>query len=318
MSNEPVERAGRLVNMKPAVNILITDLDNTLYDWFEFWYNSFTAMLEQTVAISGISAEELIPEIKKVYEKHGTSEYSFLIEELTPLVSKHPGQDLRQVYEPAIRAYRQARKERLQLYPSVLSTLQAIKKQGTLVVAYTESLEFYSTYRIRNLCLDGLLDVVYFPEDHELPEGLTADQIRHYAPEHYKLQVTQTKHTPKGEMKPNPQLLRDIIRQVGGDVSKAAYVGDKVPKDVKMAQDAGVIDVYAKYGDTVKDHRYQLLRRVTHWKSAAVEKEKTTTTAEVPPTYTLESSFGEILDKFTFLPKDRFRLSAQDTPSAAE
>ena len=74
--------------MKPTIELLITDLDNTLYDWFDFWYHSFTAMLDQIVAISGIPREKLEPEIKKIYEKHGTSEYSFLIEELEPLLAE--------------------------------------------------------------------------------------------------------------------------------------------------------------------------------------------------------------------------------------
>jgi hypothetical protein len=59
--------------VKPTIELLITDLDNTLYDWFDFWYHSFTAMLDQIVVISGIPREQLEPEIKKIYEKHGTS-----------------------------------------------------------------------------------------------------------------------------------------------------------------------------------------------------------------------------------------------------
>ena len=65
--------------------VLITDLDNTLFDWFETWYNSFNAMLESVVDISGISRETLIPEIKAIHQKHGTAEYAFLLEEIPSL-----------------------------------------------------------------------------------------------------------------------------------------------------------------------------------------------------------------------------------------
>ena len=288
--------------MKPTIELLITDLDNTLYDWFDFWYHSFTAMLDQIAAISGIPREQLEPEIKKVYEKHGTSEYSFLIEELDPLLRMYSSQEIREMYEPAIRAYREARSEHLRLYPNVLETLKQIKSQGSKIIAYTESLEFYSTYRIKKLDLDGILDIVYFPRDHDLPEGMTTEQVRHYSSEHYRLQHTQTRHTEKGESKPNPELLTHIIQSVGGTRQLTAYVGDKLPKDVKMAQDAGVIDIYAKYGDTVQDARYELLRRVTHWKAASVESEKTMTVADVSPRYTLLHSFQELLDIFVFRP----------------
>jgi phosphoglycolate phosphatase-like HAD superfamily hydrolase len=288
--------------VKPTIELLITDLDNTLYDWFDFWYHSFTAMLDQIVAISGITPEQLEPEIKKIYERHGTSEYSFLIEELEPLLRRHRREEIRQIYEPAIRAYREARSEHLRLYPHVVETLKEIKSQGSKIIAYTESLEFYSTYRIRKLGLDGILDIVYFPRDHDLPESMTEEQIRYYSSEPYKLQSTQTRHTEKGESKPNPELLAHIIQSVGGNKRLTAYVGDKLPKDVKMAQDAGVIDIYAKYGDTVQDTRYELLRRVTHWKAASVENEKTMTVAEVQPQYTLVHSFRELVDLFEFRP----------------
>lgn len=35
--------------------VLITDVDNTLFDWFNVWYQSFSAMIEEVERISGIS-----------------------------------------------------------------------------------------------------------------------------------------------------------------------------------------------------------------------------------------------------------------------
>ena len=46
---------------KKNVNVLITDLDNTLFDWVDVWYHSFSAMLDAIASISGIAAEKLIP-----------------------------------------------------------------------------------------------------------------------------------------------------------------------------------------------------------------------------------------------------------------
>src|SRR5438309_2141915 len=123
-------------------------------------------MLDQIVLISGISPEILEQEIKVVHEANVTSEYAFVIEELHSLKSKHPGKDLTAIYQPAIAAFRESRNAELALYPSVLKTLQAIKSLRCLVIGYTESLDFYSTYRVRKLALDGLLDFLYFPPDH--------------------------------------------------------------------------------------------------------------------------------------------------------
>lgn len=287
--------------MKRDISVLVTDLDNTLFDWFDIWYTSFSAMLNEIARISGLPTELLEREIKMVHEKHGTSEYAFLIEELPSITAKHPSQNVMDVYAPAIEAYRQARRSKLVLYPSVRQTLEHIHASGTLVVGYTESLEFYTTYRLIKLGLDGLLDFVYFPPDHTLPEGLDASQIRHYDEDAYRLRSTQTRRTPKGETKPNPKLLGHILEECGADKAKTAYVGDKLDKDVRMAQAAGVLDVYAKYGDSVRDERYELLRRVTHWRSGSVETERQTTQETVSPTYTLEQSFGELLQLFNFI-----------------
>jgi phosphoglycolate phosphatase-like HAD superfamily hydrolase len=282
------------------ISVLVTDLDNTLFDWFDIWHTSFSAMLDEIVRISGLPVEVLEREIKAVHEKHGTSEYAFLIEELPSLAAKHPSQNVMEVYEPAIEAYRQARRSRLVLYPSVRETLEHIKASGTLVIGYTESLEFYTTYRMIKLGLDGLLDFVYFPPDHSLPEGLDASQIRRYDADAYRLRLTQTRHTPKGETKPNPKLLSHILEQCGADKAMTAYIGDKLDKDVRMAQAADVLDVYAKYGDPVRDERYELLRRVTHWRSTSVETERQATQETVSPTYTLEQSFGQLLQTVDF------------------
>jgi phosphoglycolate phosphatase-like HAD superfamily hydrolase len=286
--------------LNPRISVLVTDLDNTLFDWFDIWYASFSAMLNEIVRISGLPVEVLEREIKAVHEKHGTSEYAFLIEELPSLIAKHRSGDLKEIYGPAIEAYRQGRRSRLFLYPTVHETLTSIKASGTLVIGYTESLEFYTTYRLIKLGLDGLLDFVYFPPDHSLPTGLDASQIRRYDADTYKLHLTQTRHTPKGETKPNPRLLSHILEECGADKTITAYIGDKLDKDIRMAQQAGVVDVYAKYGDSVHDERYELLRKVTHWRGSAVETERQATQESVSPTYTLEESFGQLLETFEF------------------
>jgi len=283
--------------MKPKINILITDLDNTLFDWFQIWHQSFTAMLGEIGRISGIPTEVLKTEIKTVHETHGTSEYAFLIEELPSLRVKHPGEDLKVLYEPAILAFRAARKAELRLYPSVHETLETIQKCGALIIGYTESLEFYSTYRIRKLDLDGLLDIVYFPPDHDLPD--THERIRLYPSDVYKLTRTKTCRTPKGETKPNPTLLSRIVQDAGGSKDMAAYVGDNLMKDIAMAQRAGIKDVWAEYGVAHHRKEYELLRRVTHWKPESVQTERNLSEDDVKPTYVLDD-FSGLLTLFEF------------------
>src|SRR5438128_3580442 len=110
--------------------VLITDLDNTLFDWVHLWTRCFGAMFSKIVEISGIDETTLKREIRKVHQKHGTSEYSFLLEELPSLRSKFPEENLLDRFAPAIRAFQEERRKFLKLYPTVAETLLRIKGSG--------------------------------------------------------------------------------------------------------------------------------------------------------------------------------------------
>src|SRR5271167_4741740 len=122
------------------ISVVITDLDNTLFDWVEIWFRSFTALVDRLVKDSGIEREQLLDEIRDIHQRHGTSEYAFLIEELPSLKALHPDDDLVQLYDGAIHDFRKARKASLRLFPGVIETLRKLKRQGVLIVGYTESM----------------------------------------------------------------------------------------------------------------------------------------------------------------------------------
>lgn len=203
--------SAKIAATKPKKTVLITDFDNTLFDWVDLWLHCFPAMLDSITKITGISRTELIPEIAAVHQKHGTSEYSFLIEELPSLRAFLKGRPATEVFAPAIEIYREQRRKHLKLYPTVAQTLLKIKGRGTRIIAYTESMAFYSNYRVRRLGLDGVFDYVFCPVDHVLPHGLTAENLRRYPAQHYKLRYTEQRHTPKGSKKPDAAVLVDQI-----------------------------------------------------------------------------------------------------------
>jgi phosphoglycolate phosphatase-like HAD superfamily hydrolase len=287
--------------MRPTISVVITDLDNTLFDWVEVWYRSFSAMLEVLVSRSGIPRDQLIEEIRQVHQRRGTSEYAFLIEEIPSLRAAFPGKNLVDEFDDAIHAYRSARKEALKPYPAVLDTLRTLKARGVLIVGYTESMAFYTNYRMRHLAFDGAIDFLYSPPDHDLPQNLTPEQVRKYPAQYYDLNFTEHRYTPRGEVKPNPEILSNIISDVGAARDQCLYVGDSLMKDVAMAQAAHVHDAYALYGKAQDRAEYELLRLVTHWTPEQVQREKDLLkSGSVLPSHTLEVSFSEVLAKFDF------------------
>lgn len=275
--------------------LLITDVDNTLFDWQRLWFECFSAMSRKALEISGLDPETYYAECSKLHQQYGTSEYAFVLTEL-PSLKKLYGDNVLAVMQPAIDDFREARRQNLALYPGVGGALTTLKDRGATIAAFTESKAFYTNYRFRKLGLDEKIDFLYSPKDHALPDDPIS--IRKYAPETYDLKHTQHRFTPEGEYKPNPHILLSIISELGFDVGDAVYVGDNLLKDVYMAQQANVIDVHAAYG--AAQHRaeeYELLKKVTHWTLEMVAREAAAMKpGAIKPTHTMTKSFGEILE----------------------
>ena len=248
----------------------------------------------------GVAREVLLGEIKQVHQTHSTVEYAFLIDTLPSLKGQVPRATPQKYHAEAIRAYRVARAKSLRLYPGVAETLRKLKAKGCVLIGYTESMESYSNYRMRNLGLDLLLDYLYAPADHELPDGFRREGNRKYPFPNHRLRKTKNRHTPKGETKPNPDLLLAMIDEVGGEKDSTVYIGDSLVKDVGMAQKIGVADVWAKYGVPQQREEYELLRRVTHWSDEVVHREKRASTRAITPNYVLQRSFAELWEMFEF------------------
>jgi len=276
--------------------VLITDVDNTLLDWQDLWYQTFSAMIGKVIEISGVAPEALYAECSVIHQKYGTSEYSRLLEEL-PSLQKLYGDNVLKIMAPAIDTFREVRRRVLQLYPTVKETLNALKAAGVVIAAFTESKAFYTNYRFRKLGLDGLIDYLYSPPDHSMPDDTLG--TRHYAPDSYNFQKTIHRLTPEGEVKPNPGILLEIISDLGVSIEEAVYVGDNILKDVFMAQQAGVTDVHALYGASQYKPEYELLRKVTHWTPEMVERERhALKPGGLVPTHVLDKNFEQILPLF--------------------
>lgn len=262
---------------QPKVGLLVLDLDDTVWTWFEAWHRSFEAMLTELKRVTGLSREALLPAIKALHEAKGTAEYSWLLDELPLLEEYRRGAKARQVFDSVLHVQNSARKHNTRLYAGVRSTLLYAKSQGVVIVAYTESLAFWTEWRMRLTGLDEVIDFLYSSPDHDFPEGETAETVRTLPAEHYGMRSTIHRNVPRGVAKPDPRILRTIIDAHGVRGLATVYVGDSLDRDVEMAQRVpGVYDVHAKYGECFRDPRYKLLEAVTHWKPEAVQKEKST------------------------------------------
>ena len=290
--------------MLKKLDTLIIDLDNTIFDWFSVWYASFHPIYEGVVSHSNCSQDAIEKEIREIHQKHRTSEYSFLIDELNVLKNIDKNGDRREQLKECIQASQSGRDKKLELYDGVFKSLWDIKNKGTKIIAYTETMAFYSAYRLKRFGLDGVIDVLYSPQDHDKPHGLSLNELRRLPDEFYQLQATRTKHTPAGELKPNPKVLIDILREENVTRDTCVYIGDSLFKDVAMARDVGVLDVHAEYGESQRESECELLRKVSHWTEEDVirEKEIIENGHGFEPSIILRNNFSEIFMHCDFQP----------------
>lgn len=274
--------------------LLITDVDNTLFDWQKLWYECFSAMSKTAIKISGIEEDKFYSECRILHQKYGTSEYAFVLTEL-PSFKQIYGEKVLEVMQPAIDSFRKARSENLHLYLGVEEALDRLRDEGVTIAAFTESKAYYTNYRFKKLGLDQRIDYLYSPIDHDFP--CDSKLTYSYSSENDFLKNIEHRFTPAGEYKPTPHILLSIIKELGFNTRDTVYIGDNLLKDVFMAQQASVTDVYAAYG--AAQHRaeeYDLLKKVTHWTPEMVKREQAALKPGViNPTHTLSTTFADII-----------------------
>lgn len=249
--------------------LLVTDLDNTLWDWVEAFSQAFGALVQGVVEITGLPRAELLQAYRVLHQRHGDIERPFATLEL-PCVQERLGTTdpvaLHAALAPAFSAFAVARAHALRPYPGVVSTLRALQEQGVVVVGHTQSPALNASDRLTRLGLWPHLRRLY-ALDMPVPPHPTRG--RTWSPRHHpKLQLV-----PPDERKPNPALLRRICTVEGFAPSQALYVGDSLSRDVAMACRAGVCAAWARYGTRHSPHAWALLTAVTHWTEADVARE---------------------------------------------
>ncbi len=283
------------------IRLVVTDLDDTIWDWLTMWYNSFEPYLSRISDETGISKEVLIKNFKSLHQHYGTTEMSFAYKELGIIDKEYyhafdqGGTQVRSI----IHEYYSNKKNSLRLYDGVVETLRQIKSRGTKVVAFTESYVFFTKYRIKHLNLDGIIDTIYSPKGSNLPLSV----YRHYSEDFWDPQVTEIRTLSNDIRKPSAEILNQIVEDYNVDKAQVIYIGDKLDRDVFMAQQSGITSVHAKYGHVIDDDKYALLKRVTHWTDEDVQREIEfkENNKNIPPADFILNDFSELLDLFNYV-----------------
>jgi len=280
--------------------MLVTDLDNTLYDWVTFYATAFQAMVDSLTQLLHVDQSQLLAEFKSVHQKYRNIEQPFAALELPSVIHRFGHQSRRELMmklDEPFHAFNRARKSTLKLYDSVQESLSSLDNSGVVIVGFTEAMPANSFYRLKQLGISERFSRLYAVEGtyagHPIPERGSA-----LAPPPNKV-----RQIPRDNRKPSPKALLDICDSESIPPEQTWYVGDSIAKDIAMAKNAGVFAVWARYGTVYDQRLWSILVGVTHWteEDARREAEQRHLSEQVRPDYTIDS-FGELLTIFEMPP----------------
>jgi FMN phosphatase YigB (HAD superfamily) len=231
------------------IRVVITDLDNTLYSWVNYIVPALEAMVDSLCRSTGFPRIRIVQSLKEVYERYGTNDYAFAIQESSIFREFESDFDSFQalVIAPAKEAFAAARKRYLQLYPGAMDGLRELREGGVSVIALTDSPRNSAEARVRALGLDGHLQALYTLPAYPLPEWVD-ERIRRLDSEgYYRLDIPVVELPPSHE-KPHGGGVARILSDFTVEPAEVLLVGDNRGKDGGTSRAAGIPFAWAEYG----------------------------------------------------------------------
>jgi FMN phosphatase YigB (HAD superfamily) len=263
---------------------VIMDVDNTLYNFVDFFGPAFRAMVHTIARKTGVDESSLNDSFRKVYAKYHSLEYPYSIQELDVLGKLDLSREklLRDIVRPAMVAFGGSRRMRLRCYGGVKETLKTLKSSGYKLIAYTDGQYTYSNRRLIRLGIAQFFDylVAWRPTlgENLPPTHLIDEDIGRWFVNDTILKTAGNTPHPRfissSERKPNPILLRSLVDELNLNPRKTWVVGDSVPRDLMPAREAGLHDILAEYGRTFDERNWKTLVSISPWHDSAVSMER--------------------------------------------
>ncbi|MCL2540057.1 MAG: HAD family hydrolase [Firmicutes bacterium] len=270
------------------IKLVITDLDNTLYNWLAYFVPAFFGMAGKVAEILDLPLDEVITQYRQLNHQHNNVEPSYSTLALPCVLNKYPNKsqmELKEIFEPAFALFRSGRKEKLRLYSGVMKTLNAIRKQGILIVGCSDSTLEALQKRLTILKIESKFARLY------VRENTFVCSIK--KPPEMPVVVKEMAHAAS---KPNPELLLTICKDMGVAPHEAVYVGDSHLRDIGMANLAGITSVWARYGSIARKAILNQIRLVSFHSPAENKRcELVLGNASREPKYTIHR-YSQVLE----------------------
>jgi len=272
--------------------LLITDLDNTLYNWMDYFAPSFRGMVHALSREMNVEEDFLYAEFKKVFSKSGSVEYSFAIQELE-FVQQLSKEEIQKFVDLGKQVFSRVRQKNLVPYDGVEQTLKWATQAGILVIGVSNAPLFHAQRRLTKLNIDKYFYGLAAWEGNETPDNEHTTKITERVKNNsYRSRVKRLWSFTKDETKPSNLGYKRVITDLANDFSSTYIVGDSIAKDIEPAMELGAIGIWAKYGLDFERKNYETVLKITPWTDKKQEEAYLHKTKE--PDYTI-NSFSEIM-----------------------
>ena len=281
--------------------LLITDLDNTLYNWVDYFAPRFRSIVHVIAKQTSIDEETIYTQFKHVFAKYGALEYSFSVQELS-LCKNLPVADVERLVNFSKFAFSRTRNKRLIPYAEVQQTLSHLQKRGLKIVGVTNAPIYHAQMRLKQLKIEKLFYGLAGWEGHAVPDDdISATKIvKHRSSQGwYKTKIKKIWVLPKELLKPDTNSYLKIINEIGCTSKQCVVIGDSIQKDLVPALEHDIMAVWAKYGRDFNGSNFETLLKITDWSEEKVQS--TYFDDSIVPSYTIDC-FSQ-LTKIIFPPQ---------------
>ena len=253
--------------------MFITDLDNTLYNFIDFYAPCFRGMIHALSKPLKIEEEELIKQFKDVFQKHNSIEYGFAVQELECMKNKTTD-EISEYIKLAKGAFSRVRQKNLITYPNVKDTLIWLKKQDVIVVGATNAPKFHALRRLRQLRIEKYFDALVCWEGAELTYDehskriIDKDDNGEYKS---KIDIQNIIVLPKEKLKPNIDGYKILLDKFNILPKNCYILGDSISKDVNPANQLNANGIWAKYGVNTIEKNMKTILSISNWDKKKLE-----------------------------------------------
>ena len=269
--------------MPPRVAI-ITDLDNTIYNWVDSFAPSFRGMIHALADYYKLVTEdELLNKFRELFQTHQSLEYQVQASEL-PFFKNVSADEVKRINSIMFGAFKNVAKGSgpggLRLYEGGMEFFTWAYSQGITLVAITNAPLKIAKQRLISLGVSRFYTAIAAPEytdskktvesnntlgrqeqllKVDMPDYVTSDKNFDLI---YKLQPD--------ELKPSMTGYEKVFRDLHKKWDIVFVIGDSLQKDLAPAKRLGAKTIWARYGTKIEKRNLETLLKITPWSATQV------------------------------------------------